>query len=453
MTTSGHGSDFNAASTFLETIFGEGVPGQIAISTRRPGSLAPTTRFFRAISDAAGYASEQAKKEDVYYRVTTLKQEPKRGRGKDADSLALPGMHADIDVGPSRNNNRNYPPDEASALLVLHKMGIPLPMLVRSGGGLHPIWPLKEPYLLENPQDFVFAKAVIKAWNDHLNVQFGKSGWDVDPPGGLSKLLRPPGTYNHKTVNPRRVELLPGPIHRWPSIESLFEDAGLVVPEIASDVRDHAVAEPIHMRGLSPEAEQILLADPISRRLYEGKARADKTPSENDRWLLLRAGELGVDLQHNGFALMDGRRANTGEGWGRHDDLTDYTRRTVRGVREVLRDPLHISGPMLGGRWCYRPDVVAKVHELRDLLFDDGLNWTAFMVLEEMTRWSRDGFTTSVAQAVLADRLDRKKRTIGTAIRVLVATGWLLPLEEAKRGVAAEYALMLNPAFHRRHST
>ena len=452
MATPGRDPDFNAASTFLGTIFDEGVPGQIAISTRRRGSRTPTTRFFRAISDAAGYACEHAEKEDVYYRVTTLKKKPKRGRGKDTDSLALPGLHADIDVGPNRDNNRIYPPDEESALHVLEKMGIPLPMLVRSGGGLHPIWPFKEPHLLENPQDVAFAQAAIKAWNNHLNVQFGRSGWEIDPPGGLSKLLRPPGTFNHKTVHPRRVELLPGLIYRWPSVECLFEDAGLVVPEITAEARNPRVVEPVHIEGLSTEAEEILLADPIARRLHEGKVRADKTSSENDRWLLLRMGELGVDLQHDGFALMDGRRSTTGEGWGAHD-VADYTRRSVRDAQEALSDPLHISGPMLGGRWCYRPDVVAKVWELRDLLSADSLNWTAFMVLEEMARWTKDGLSVSVAQAVIAERLDRGTRTVGMAIRALVGSGWLLPLEEAKRGVAAEYALMLNPAFHRRNST
>lgn len=442
-------TDFDAARTFLATIFGEGVPGQVAISTRHQGSGVPITQFFRSILDAAIYACEHAEKEDVYYRVTTLKHKPNRGRGKDTDSLAMPGLTADLDVGFSGNNARKYPPNEAAAIGVIDGLGIPPPTLVGSGGGLHALWLLKEPLLIESTRDVLIAKAILKAWNDHLNDRFGRSGWRIDPPGGLSKLMRLPGTFNHKTGTPRPVALRPGPANRWPSIRCLFEDAGLALPTVSiSEAAARTHLRPLSETPLPSDAARQLVEDPIAGRLLGGSLHTRKSPSEDDLWLLIRADSLGVDWKRYAFDLLDTRRAASGVGWGVHD-IDDYVRRTVRRAEEALLNPRQINGPGPYGRFSYRDDVLKKCWVARDLMLQDGLKPSTILVLEEMCRWSKDGITVAVAQDVIRERLRwRSLQPVRDGQRALRETGWLLPLVESKRGEATTYGLLLDLAFH-----
>ena len=427
---------------FLEAHFGAGVPGTIAISTRKSGHVAPSTRFFQSIPEAALFACERAEQEDVYYRVTTLRQARTKGRGKDVDSLALPGLYADIDVG-FRGNGIAYPPDERSAIAAIESLGLPSPELVRSGSGLHACWMLAEPVIMESKGDVRFAKAVVNRWAAHLNMRFGRSGWAIDRPGGLSKLLRVPGTQNHKNPVSCSVETVPGPLNRWPSVECLFEEAGLEIPNATGEPRETTDLG----RDLPEDLRHLLRSDGIAYGLLSGSIRSHKSPSEDDFWLFVRAGRLGVDLTSHGVALLHARRASVDLGWGHHN-VADYVKRTAMAAQAALNNPTATSSMTSEGRTYYRSDVVMDVYNSRHLIREQGLNITAYMVLSEMAGWTTDGVTVSIAQKVIAEKIGRDKRTVGSAIRDLIDAGWLLLMEEPRVGLATKYAFRTDPAFH-----
>lgn len=134
---------------------------------------------------------------DAYFAVCNF-NDPAAGR-KTTNANHLRALFLDIDCGPGKGY-----PDPAAAAAALrafvaqHKLSIP--SVVLSGGGLHVYWPL--------PRD-----TPVAAWSPlahALRALCKQSQLHIDP--GITvdavRILRMPGTWNHKTVPPRPVQLL-----------------------------------------------------------------------------------------------------------------------------------------------------------------------------------------------------------------------------------------------------
>src|SRR5687768_5550160 len=106
-----HGATFDpqAARMWLDVLYPGDTPGMIHVSAT--GNWAG--RAFNDRDQAVEYMQAMDPREGVYLRATTLRRQPATGgRGSAADSLALPGLWADIDLaGPGHKTDQELPPD------------------------------------------------------------------------------------------------------------------------------------------------------------------------------------------------------------------------------------------------------------------------------------------------------------------------------------------------------
>jgi P4 family phage/plasmid primase-like protien len=148
-------------------------------------------------------------REGIYARVTTLKAALAPGsRGGAADTLALPGLWADVDLAgpghlhdPTKYDGRVLPPNEDAGRALIAISGLPAPTLwIHSGGGLYPIWLLDTPYILPNDDHARGALIHLAAtWQKVIAAASKTIGWHYGSGvGDLARVLRIPGTVNRK---------------------------------------------------------------------------------------------------------------------------------------------------------------------------------------------------------------------------------------------------------------
>jgi hypothetical protein len=233
-------------------------PGLIHISST--GKWAGQT-FDDKDAAAAHVAELDAEKpEGIYLRTTTLRARPAKGRGTAADSLALPGLWADLDIaGPGHATTEQLPPDAEAARKIVTESGLPDPTVwVHSGGGLYPWWLLDKPLLLAG-DDLITAEILSGRWQTVLGRSAAALGWHYGTGvGDLPRILRIPGTVNRKEGLARPCAIIDAQPHRY-SISELR--AGL-----AEGLRRHP----------DPAAPP-----PVQRRLEVVRAPGHVTPNDD----------------------------------------------------------------------------------------------------------------------------------------------------------------------------
>ncbi|MFD6770623.1 hypothetical protein ACFWC6_30870, partial [Micromonospora chalcea] len=194
-----------------------------------------TGQTFTDHDQAADYVAELDKThpEGIYLRVTTLKGKPgSGGRGSAGDSLALPGLWADLDIaGPGHKHDvcpsdcelkdrhvcitRPLPPTEDDARAIITESGLPQPTLwVHSGGGLYPWWLLDE-HIDITTDNLASTKEMSARWQAVITRAATKLGWHYGPVGDLARILRIPGTVNRKEGLARPCRIIDAQPHRY----------------------------------------------------------------------------------------------------------------------------------------------------------------------------------------------------------------------------------------------
>lgn len=113
------------------------------------------------------------------------------------------GFYLDIDIETpgSSHKKSNLPKTIEDALKILDSCWIKPTLIINSGYGFHCWWLFKEPFEIENEDDFNFIKTRLKAFNNAFAVNAKDLGFEIDHLFDLKRLLRIPGTYNYK--NPK----------------------------------------------------------------------------------------------------------------------------------------------------------------------------------------------------------------------------------------------------------
>lgn len=187
------------------------MPPEGYISTWTKGGA---VRFFPSseMDDADSYMKAIANQEDVYFTVALLKALPNRGRGSTDDVAYLPCVHADFDLYSDQNAHaKSALPKNINELRdFMAEVSIPQPsVMINSGNGVHAYWRLHEPMDLRESESRAKGKAMLSAFQKTIiKLAKNRRGWDFDNTGDLARVLRYPGTKNHKTNPPKDVEVL-----------------------------------------------------------------------------------------------------------------------------------------------------------------------------------------------------------------------------------------------------
>jgi hypothetical protein len=153
------------------------------------------------LAAVAGAAAEHAARTDVYLgcALSPTDHGPKR-RCKAAAVSALPGFWADIDIAGPAHKGKALPPDLPNALALAHAMPLRPSLCVYSGHGVQPWWLFKEAWVFEGEADRKKAAELSRSWTARLLRLGAERGWtDLDNTSDLARILRLPGTLNHKT--------------------------------------------------------------------------------------------------------------------------------------------------------------------------------------------------------------------------------------------------------------
>lgn len=164
------------------------------------------------MEQADAYMKAIANHDDVYFTVALLGKPPASGRGSANDVTFLPCVHADFDLfSDQKAHAKSALPKGMDELRdFMTEVGIPQPsFMVNSGNGAHGYWAFPEPLDLREQEGRAKAKAILSSFQKTIiKLAKARRGWDFDNTGDLARVLRYPGTKNHKTNPPKNVELI-----------------------------------------------------------------------------------------------------------------------------------------------------------------------------------------------------------------------------------------------------
>lgn len=306
------------------------------------------SRWYRVgLFDAAVSYVEASSNETMDFYVGAALADADRGpnrRVQPSDAAGLFGLWLDVDFGsPGEGHKKpNLPPDEAAARTLLAD-ALPAPsILVHSGHGLQAWWLLDEPWVFADEEQRALAAGLEQAWNQHAQRAASERGWTVDSVHDLSRVMRLPGTTNHKG-EPKPVEIvdMPGTRYEHDRLREIVghprRTSGRVISAANSDQYVQDVG-PFELRGdASPPFdrwEQLKEVEPRVERSWRRERRdlQDQSPSGYDLSMATVCRMAGWPDQEIVDLLIAARRHN---GEDTKLQRPDYYARTLMRARET----------------------------------------------------------------------------------------------------------------------
>jgi hypothetical protein len=184
--------------TFLESVLGD--DGYYCIFAYRLSDERKVQKFYNNL-DAAIHAAHNLDAEgyNAYFALGTFDQ---AGSRKAPNVKQLRSFFLDLDCGPTKDYAT-----QGEALVALRtfckELKLPRPTIVNSGRGIHVYWPLTAPVSRETWVPVA----------EQFKRLCAKQGMRNDPavPADAARVLRVPGTHNHKADPPSLVEILGNP--------------------------------------------------------------------------------------------------------------------------------------------------------------------------------------------------------------------------------------------------
>lgn len=136
---------------------------------------------------------------DVYFGLGGSNQVIKETeRIKPNNVSFIPGLWMDIDIlAPGAHVQKDLPSTIEEALSILPEFLQPS-IVVWSGNGLHAYWLFKEAWLFDTQDENLRASNLMIRLQAYIKGLAQERGWKFDSTADLSRVLRVPGTLNHK---------------------------------------------------------------------------------------------------------------------------------------------------------------------------------------------------------------------------------------------------------------
>mgnify|MGYP000772044878 FL=1 len=148
-------------------------------------------------------------KTNIYFGVGLRKKIlPNNLRGKDNDISTVTALYADIDIKSKAHAQTALPSSVNEAMEFLNSIPLTPSILVNSGNGLHAYWLLDEPFKIKNLKEKDYISSIFKGWSRVLSTKAFECGWKLDNVSDLARVLRVPGSINHKIGNRAICEVL-----------------------------------------------------------------------------------------------------------------------------------------------------------------------------------------------------------------------------------------------------
>jgi hypothetical protein len=283
-----------SAYDFLTLLFGAATAELFVLLWTLPDKR---SRFFPGtrLIEAAQYGADQARACDVYVGCGVRGRDfGPHERGTAADVVGIPGLWADLDLTKPPRRKPYFRTREA---LTMFLDALPLRPTLRvwTGGGVQPWWLFRELWMFEDECERQRAAGIMHCWQRYLRARALEHGATIDATHDLARILRVPGTVNHKYGTDGTVVVLEAVGGLRCNPLELAELAGDVSVEGDSIVA--AVAAPISPSAEFPAAklDALLRWDPRFRQTWnhERKDFRDQSLSIYDQSLASRAARDG----------------------------------------------------------------------------------------------------------------------------------------------------------------
>ena len=193
---------------FLTFLWGGHPPGKVLIWTAPDKVSHWYDRLVNVDQDVDRMAREQNVYTGVGLAAPGYRTSPTR-RVKAHNVAAIAGLWADIDIDHPVHKKKNLPPDIDTVLDLLDTLYYEPTLIIDSGHGIQAWWLFTEPWVFEGAEDRRAAQRLSQWWH-RANVDriVHQEGYNMDATHDLSRVLRVPGTLNHKEQQPAHVVLL-----------------------------------------------------------------------------------------------------------------------------------------------------------------------------------------------------------------------------------------------------
>ena len=191
--------DTQQVKRFFGALWPDQQGGFMAVSSKGLGGL--STKFFShpLKMDLICNAIERWSGQDVWSFVCLIGKRPKKGRGSEADVVALPALWLDLDCREGHHEKKELPlPPRDEALAFLNEIPFKPSCIVDSGGGFQIYWLFKEMWTFSSDEERHKAKDFSDRFHKTIISMAKAKGWHCDNTSDLARILRIPGTYNHK---------------------------------------------------------------------------------------------------------------------------------------------------------------------------------------------------------------------------------------------------------------
>jgi len=140
----------------------------------------------------------------VYYSVGLLKEEPTKGRGDADDICSMHFFWADIDFGQDGHKSDKYAPTMDDAIKIAYQFPLKPSIIYYTGNGVQACWFFEEPWILNDIAEREKAQQLSQQFQKTMQCIAAEYGWDIDNTGDLARILRIPGSKNHKSNPPKQ---------------------------------------------------------------------------------------------------------------------------------------------------------------------------------------------------------------------------------------------------------
>nr|WP_321258936.1 hypothetical protein [uncultured Pseudodesulfovibrio sp.] len=209
------------ARTFVDALF-QSAEGNLILftaSNKQSQSMAYDVTDTESIIAAA---LAKAPTHNVYYGLGLQAKAPAPGkRGKAEDVTCITCLWVEIDVQGDGHKADNLPPTIEEALALAYRFPVPPSIIVMSGGGIHCYWLLDKPLVFSNEEEREAGKTTVRRFQATIRDYAAENDWKVDNTSDISRVLRVPGTLNHKSSPPLPVRIKEIHDDRRYSIEEL----------------------------------------------------------------------------------------------------------------------------------------------------------------------------------------------------------------------------------------
>lgn len=224
----------NLITRFLQLLYGAvGIEAFLNVCLITPGRNGVLAKSF-PVTDIGQIINEvvlQRTKTNVYLEVCLQEQPAIPGRrGNAKGAKVVPGFWIDVDVAGENHKSTNYPESQEAALSFVNSLPWNASLIISTGGGVHVYFLFEKPFVISSQENMDHVAALSREVTQYVRKQGSEFGWDIDNTSDLARLLRIPGTLNHKSIPPKDVVI----ILDEPSIRYSIEDFEKIVVEDTS---------------------------------------------------------------------------------------------------------------------------------------------------------------------------------------------------------------------------